>query len=419
MTYTDGAVAVPASRSLLADQPYEQFTVNEQTFTVLGTAHVSRASAETVSALIATGEYDAVAIELDRGRFDNLTDNDAWAKMDLMQVIKSGKAGLLAVNLALSSYQQRIAEQFGIEPGAEMRAAIAGAETQKVPLLLIDREIGITLNRVIRNVGFWKRMGIVSGLIASVFSNEKITEEDIEELKSGDILESTFAEFAEQSSEIYEPLVAERDEYLALELLRRTRAQAPNAKNILVVIGAGHLAGMMGHLHESHDAAPGTTARRLHELKQVPPPAKITKYIPWIIAGIIVLGFLIGFLRGGADFGLGLVWTWVLYNVVLTAIGGIIALAHPAAIAAAALSSPFSSLNPLISAGVVGAGTELVFRKPTVADFEALRTDVTTVKGWWKNKVARVLLVFILTTLGSASATYIAGFSIFGKIFGS
>lgn len=419
MTHTDSTAAVSASSSILADQPYEQFTVNDQTFTVLGTAHVSRASAETVSALIATGEYDAVAIELDRGRYDNLTDNDAWAKMDLMQVVKSGKAGLLAVNLALSSYQQRIAEQFGIEPGAEMRAAITGAQEQRVPLLLIDREIGITLNRVIRNVGFWKRIGILSGLVASIFSNEEITEEDIEELKSGDILESTFAEFAEQSSEIYEPLVAERDEYLALELLRRARAQAPQAKNILVVIGAGHLAGMMNHLHDNQNATASTTAKRLHELQQVPPPAKVTKYIPWIIAGIIVLGFVIGFLRGGADFGLGLVWTWVVYNMVLTAIGGIAALAHPVAIAAAALSSPFTSLNPLLSAGVVGAVTELMFRKPTVRDFESLRTDVTTVRGWWKNKVARVLLVFILTTLGSASATYIAGFSIFGKIFGS
>lgn len=419
MNHTDSEAAVPSTQSILAGQPYEQFTVDEQTFTVLGTAHVSRTSAETVTALLATGEYDAVAIELDRGRMQNLTDKDSWSKMDLMQVIRSGKAGLLAVNLALSSYQQRIAEQFGIEPGAEMLAAIDGAKAQNVPVLLIDREIGTTLNRVIRNVGFWKRMSILAGLLASVFSNEKITEDDIEQLKSGDMLESTFSEFAEQSEEIYTPLVAERDEYLALELLRRARSQAPHAKNILVVIGAGHLAGMMNHAEDAKERPVHELSQRLQQLRTVPPAPKVQKYLPWIIVGIIALGFAIGFLRGGADFGVSLVWTWVLYNVIFTALGGAIALAHPLAIAASALSSPVTSLNPLISAGVVGAGVELLLRKPTVADFETLRTDVGSLRGWWKNKVARVLLVFILTTLGSASATYVAGFSIFGRIFGS
>lgn len=419
MNYTDSDAAVPSSRSVLAGQPYEQFTVGDQHFTVLGTAHVSRTSAETVTALLETGEYDAVAIELDRGRMQNLTDKDSWSKMDLMQVIRSGKAGLLAVNLALSSYQQRIAEQFGIEPGAEMLAAITGAKEQNVPILLIDREIGTTLTRVIRNVGFWKRMSILAGLLASVFSREEITADDIEELKSGDMLESTFAEFAEQSEEIYVPLVAERDEYLALELLRRARSQAPNAKNILVVIGAGHLAGMMEHTEAAKERPVSELGQRLQQLRTVPPAPQFQKFIPWIIAAIIAIGFVIGFVRGGTDFGVSLVWTWVLYNVVFTAVGGVIALAHPLAIVASALSSPITSLNPLISAGVVGAGVELFMRKPTVADFETLRTDVASLRGWWKNKVARVLLVFILTTLGSASATYIAGFSIFGKIFGN
>lgn len=419
MNHTDSDIAASSTSSILAGQPYEQFTVNDQNFTVLGTAHVSRTSAEIVSALIHSGEYDAVAIELDASRHQNLTDKDAWSKMDLMQVVKSGKAGLLAINLALSSYQQRIADQFGIQPGAEMIAAIDASKEHNLPLLLIDREISTTLNRVIRNVGFWKRMNILAGLVASVFSNDKITEDDIEQLKSGDMLESTFSEFAEQSSEIYVPLVAERDEYLALELLNRTRTRAPHAKNILVVIGAGHLSGMMGHIEESKETPMLERTARLKELQIIPSTPKYQKYLPWIIAAIIVAGFAIGFIRGGADFGASLVWTWVLYNVIITGIGGIIALAHPLTILASALSSPLTSLNPLISAGLVSGTTELMLRKPTVADFESLRTDVGTVRGWWKNKVARVLLVFILTTISSASATYVAGFSIFGRIFGS
>lgn len=84
----------------------------------------------------------------------------------------------------------------------------------------------------------------------------------------------------------------------------------------------------------------------------------------------------------------------------------------------AAVASPFTALNPLIGVGFVAAGTELSLRRPSVGDFQALRHDVTTWRGWWRNRAARVLLVFILTTVGSASGTYIAGFRIFGRLFG-
>ena len=61
---------------------------------------------------------------------------------------------------------------------------------------------------------------------------------------------------------------------------------------------------------------------------------------------------------------------------------------------------------------MVTAAAELWIRKPTVRDFESLRADTTSVRGWWKNRVSRTLLVFLLSTLGSAIGTYVAGFKI-------
>src|SRR5690606_21534463 len=155
-------------------QPLAVIELNGVEFTLLGTAHVSRTSADTVASLIATGDYDAVAIELDAGRLAAITDADTWSKTDLKKVLREGKAGMLAVNLALSAFQQRLADQFGIEPGAEMRAAVQGAKERGLPLLLIDRDIGVTLRRVYANVGWWQRMMLVSGMLASTFSNDKI-----------------------------------------------------------------------------------------------------------------------------------------------------------------------------------------------------------------------------------------------------
>lgn len=413
----EGADAAPPSRptteelqALAGDQPVVVVEREGVRYTLLGTAHVSKTSAETVARMVASGHFDAVAVELDPARYRSLTDPDAYSKMDLFKVLREGKAGMLAVNLALAAFQQRMAEQFGVEPGAEMKAAVAGAKERDLPLLLVDRDIGVTLRRVYANVPWWQRITLFGGLIASAFSNEKIAEEDVEALKEGDILESTFTEFAAKSERIYAPLIAERDEYMVARLLQQARGR----KDVLVVIGAGHLKGVAAGLSGSGQDAASATAR----LEQVPPPGKVVKALPWLIVAVIMLGFVIGFARS-PDIGLKLLTDWTLIHMVLSAVGAAVALAHPVTVLVAAVASPFTALNPLIGVGFVAAGTELWLRRPSVGDFEALRHDVTSLRGWWRNRAARVLLVFILTTIGSATGTYVAGFRIVGRLLGS
>ena len=394
---------------LLVGQPAELVKRGGVRYTVLGTAHVSRASAEAVERLIRSSAFDAVAIELDKNRYASLTDPERWAKLDLFQVIRSGRAGVVGAQLALGAFQQRIAEQFDTEPGQEMRVAISAAAEAGLPLVLIDRDIGVTLRRVYRNVPWWQRLTLFSGLIASVFSSEDISEEDIEKLKEGDMLESTFQEFAEGSEKLYTPLIAERDAYMAAKL----REETENFTDVLVVIGAGHLKGLAQHLRESEEDA--ATVRK--GLEQLPPPSFWPKLLPWLIVAIIVVGFVIGFARS-PELGLSLVRTWVLYNGVLAAVGAGVALAHPLTVLSAFVAAPLTSLNPLIGAGFVAAGVELWLRKPRVGDFDRLRKDVTVAKGWWRNRVAKTLLVFFLTSLGSALGTYLGGARIFGRLFG-
>jgi pheromone shutdown-related protein TraB len=400
--------------SPLRDQPLEVLERDGVRYTILGTAHVSKASADAVEHLIQSGEFDAVAIELDAGRHAALTDPDRWAKMDLFKVLREGKAGMMAANLALSAFQQRIADQFGIEPGQEMRVAIKAAGAANLPLLLIDREVGTTLRRVYRNVGFWQRMTLFSGLLAGVFSNEKISEEDIEKLKQGDMLESTFSEFAKSSEKLYTPLIAERDQYMAAKLRETALVNGqPRHKNVLVVIGAGHLKGLVNHLKTDTEDSKAIRAR----LDVIPPPETWTKLIPWILVAFVVGGFVVGFMRN-PDFGLKLLSEWALITGVLAAIGAAVALAHPLTILASGLAAPITTLHPLLGVGFVSAAVELWFRKPNVGDFNSLRKDVTSFRGWYKNRVARVLLVFILSSIGASLGFYLAGARIFGQLFG-
>lgn len=385
-------------------------------YTILGTAHVSRASAEAVTRLIESGDYDAVAIELCPARHAVLSGDRSWRDIDLFQIIKQKKAGLLLANLALSGYQRRIAEQFGIEPGAEMKAAIDAAEQAGLPVQLIDRDVGITLKRLYGSVGLWGRMKLITGLAASAFSGESVSEEEIEKLKQGDMLDATFTEFAESSPQMYAPLIDERDRFMAARL-REDNAEPHHAADgaedaedhtrVLVVIGAGHLSGLSRYLKD--DDAPAAAVQQ--DLSTIPPARPWLKLLPWLIVALVLTGFWLGFQRS-PELGWRLIGFWVLINGTLAALGAAIARAHPLTILSGFLAAPLTSLNPTIAAGMVTGLVEAALRKPTVANLEDLRKDVTRLKGWYGNPATRVLLVFFFSNLGSMLGTWIAGFKI-------
>ena len=390
-------------------EPIEKVQLNDSEVTLLGTAHVSKSSAEAVEQLLDSGTYNAVAVELCPSRYNAIINPDALAQMDLFKVIKQGKAAMVAASLAMGAYQQRLAEQFGIEPGAEQRMAIDKARKHGLDVLLIDRDIGTTLKRVANNVPWWKRAGIVAGLFASIVSREEVTEEEIEQLKQGDMLETTFAEFAEQRQDLYEPLINERDQYMTARI--RQEIQSKGHENILAVLGAGHVAGIKNYL-QTQTAEP---TQLIAELEKQPAKSRFWKVFPWLIVLLILTGFIIGFQRS-PELGWQLVIEWIVINGGLSALGTIIAAGHPLTVLTAFLAAPLTSLNPTVGAGMVTTAAELYFRKPQVGDFSTLRHDTTHWKGWWKNRVSRTLLVFIFSTMGSAIGTYLAGFRILEKL---
>jgi len=389
-----------------SEQPLRRVRRDGVNYTLLGTAHVSRASAEAVREMAGSGAFDTIAVELCQTRFNALKGERDWKDLDLYKIIRQRKAGLVMANLALSAYQRRIAEQFGIEPGAEMRAAAEVAEDKGLPLQLVDRDLAVTLRRSYANVPWYKRIYLMSGLLLGVVSSEEIDEESIEKLKQGDILESTFTEFAQYSPELYEALIAERDQYMAASLREDNAGRSDS--EVLVVVGAGHLDGLAKNLE--HDDRPPEALKS--ELSGIPPRARWPKAIPWLIMILILVGFYIGFSRS-PELGWHLVYIWVAINGGLAALGALIARGHPITILSAVVAAPLTSLNPTIAAGMVTGLVESWVRKPKVSDLERLRFDVTTLKGWFKNPATRILLVFFLSNVGSAIGTWVAGFRIF------
>ena len=90
---------------ILHEQPVRHLNRDGVEYTLLGTAHVSRASAEAVREMATSGEFDTIAVELCQARYDALTAERKWTDLDLYKIIRQGKAGLVMANLALSAYQ--------------------------------------------------------------------------------------------------------------------------------------------------------------------------------------------------------------------------------------------------------------------------------------------------------------------------
>ena len=404
---------ITALPSALQGQPIERVQRDDVEYVVLGTAHVSRSSMEAVEALLAHEHFDAVAVELCDSRAQSMRDPEAFKQLDLFKVIRQGKAGMVAASLVLSTFQKRLADQSGIQPGAEMKAAMDGAEQRGLPLWLIDREVGTTLKRAWRSVGFWQRFGLLGGLLASVFEREDIEQGEIEKLKQGDLLESAFSEFASSSKPLYESLIGERDAFMAARLRQEaTQAADSGHRRVLVVIGAGHLKGMCSLLREQQDDPAVTVAR----LAVSPPKARWPK---WLAVALVLLVFVaIGWaFHQNTTLGTQALRDWVLFTGGFAALGALAAGAHPLSILAAFIAAPIKPFRPGIPAGGVSAMAEAWVRRPRVVDFDTLRDDIVHWSGWWKNRVARTLLNFFLVSVGTIVGEYSAGIHIFKSLF--
>lgn len=372
--------------------------------TLVGTAHVSQKSVELIEEKIQSGQYDCIAVELCLARHENIINRDWWRDLDIYHIFRHGKAMLLLLNMVLSAYQRRLAAKIGVEAGMEMQRAIQLAREKGIRLEAIDRSITTTLQRLIHKVGFWRKLKLFYGMLAGFVIGEEINEEQIEDLKKGDMLHMVIEEFGQSLPEIKQVLIDERDHYMVGRLTQL--AVSPNApKNIIAFVGAGHLMGMVPMFASPPDL------QRLDELDQKPPPSWAGYYITFAISLFMLIAFYIGFKRS-TELGWHLLMTWVLAHGVLSALGAALAFAHPVSILMAFVASPVTSLCPAIGTGMVIGLLESYLRKPRVDDFERLRDDLIHWKMWWKNKAIRVFLVFFFAKIGSAVGTYVAGASI-------
>ncbi|OZU89382.1 conjugal transfer protein TraB [Virgibacillus indicus] len=377
----------------MTEENITRIHIDDKEFILIGTAHVSKHSAEQVKDVIEAEKPDSVCIELDEQRYQSIKEGNKWKNMDIFKVIKEKKASLLLMNLAISSFQKRMADQFDIKPGQEMIQGIESANTIDAELVLADRNIQTTFARIWGSIGIKGKAILLMQVIASIFSKESITEEELEKMKSQDTINTILNEFTETFPKLKTPLIDERDQYLSQKI-----KDAPG-KKVVAVLGAAHVPGITKEIRKNHDLA---------KLNRLPKKSKTPKIIGWSIP-IIILALIAYTFYANPTAGIQQTISWVIWNGSLSAIGAAIALGHPLTILTAFVAAPITSLNPLLAAGWFAGIVQAYIKRPNVGDFENLTNDVFTLKGFWNNKVTRVLLVVVLANLGSSLGTFIGG----------
>ena len=368
--------------------------------TLVGTAHVSAQSIEEVKNTIKELKPDCVAVELDEKRADSIQNDQRYSDLDIVKVIREGKAFLVLANLMLASFQKRMGQNIGVKPGDEMLAAIKTAEEMGIATSMVDRPVQTTLQRAWAKNGFMGKMGLLASLLASAFSKEEVDETEIEALKQKNEMDNMMGELSKEMPVIKEVLIDERDKYLASKIWES------QGNNIVAVLGAGHLAGVEAHLNQ---IAAGSESSDVAEISELPVKKSLAKFIGWLIPSVIIGFIAAGFIYGGRKAGTAMLSTWVLWNGIPSALLSIVALAHPVTIIVSFLAAPFTSLCPFIGVGFVSGIVQAVICKPRVRDMENLSEDVQSIKGFYRNRILRVLLVFILSSVGSSIGTFAGG----------
>ncbi len=371
---------------------------------LIGTAHISKKSADLVREVISNEKPDTVCVELDPQRYKALSNKKKWEELDLKQVIKQKQLSTLLINILLASYQKKLGDKLGVKPGVELMEATNVAKENNIPIELCDRDIRITLKRSWNSMSFWQKMKFMSVGLASVFEKEEVDEAKLDEIKDKDALSEMMNEMGKTMPVLKRVLIDERDLYLS-QKIKETKGN-----KLVAVVGAGHVEGICKTLDSNVEV-------NLPEIEVIPKSSPVAKIIGWGIPSIIVGALLyIGLSKGMTEMG-GNALYWILANGIPSAIGALIAAGHPITILTTFIAAPFTSLTPVIGAGYVAAFVQTYFQPPVVKEFQTVSDDIGKAGKWWSNKLLRILLVFILSGLGSVIGTYVGAYEIISNIF--
>ncbi len=366
---------------------------------IVGTAHVSEKSVQEVVSKIEEVRPDIVAVELCPARYRALTGQEEEKEIKISELLSGGRLSFFLVQLFLAYIQRKIGDEMGVKPGSEMLAAIEAAKRTGARVALVDRDVGITIQRFWAAMGFWGKLKLIGSLIPAAigWGEEEI---DIDSITQEDIVSQLIGEFRKISPGAANALVDERDAYLARNLILLSKQG-----RVLAVVGAGHREGITKHLaHPENIPA-------IEGLNEKPGKKRITFVkVFGVLISLLVLAIvaLVLIVAQSSHNGLQAAVIWFFVTGGLSALGVLLAGGHPLSALTALMVAWLTTLIPFIAAGWFAGMVEAWKIKPTVADLKRL-AQADSFKQMTQNRLGKVILVTALSNLGAMAGVIIAG----------
>lgn len=386
-----GTVVTPAGRSEIV---------------IVGTAHVSEKSVAEVRETILQHRPDIVAVELCSSRYRALTGQDEADEIKISELLSGSKLYFLLVQWLLAYVQKRIGAEMGVKPGSEMLTAIDAARASGARIALVDRDIGITIQRFWSSMGFVEKLKLFWGLVPAAFGFGEEDEIDIDSVTNEDVVTQMISEFRKISPSAARSLVDERDAYIARNLY-----QLSGEGRVVAVVGAGHREGIVRHLIHP-EAIPQLADLSSRPSKRISASSVFGALVMVLIIATAALVLHAGYSSRSLLLAFGI---WFIVTGGLAALGVVLARGHPLSVLTAFMIAWMTTLNPLVAAGWFAGMVEAWKRKPTVSDLKGL-TQCDTLGDMMKNRFFRVIMVAALANLGATAGTFIGIYLIWQRL---
>jgi pheromone shutdown-related protein TraB len=366
--------------------------VGDKHITLLSLAHVSPETLDELEEIIETQRPDTVCVELDAKRLHWIDHREEWENLRLLEVMKKKEMSQLSSHLALRIFHKRFGSFEGAEPGDAMGRAVGAARKIGAEIVLTDRDMLVTGLRAWRRTPGYLRPRLTMTLTAGTFRRTRTREE----MTEPEGMESRIDRLARRLPRVKEALLDEREAYMAHRILEAS------GQRLVVLTHLAHFEGVQARLEQPLDGA------TIASYTRVPPKSLASRVMPTVFSVLIAALFVAGFVYGDTEKMQNIALMWGLINVAFTAVFTAAAWAHPLSVFAAALSAPVVSFNPMIGAGMVGGFVQIFVAPPSIRDIEKVGDDISRWRGWWTNRLARIMLIFFMANLGSTIATFVA-----------
>jgi pheromone shutdown-related protein TraB len=214
---------------------------------IIGTSHIARESVDRVRRTIEEKKPAVVAIELDMQRFYGLTHRVKRTRLSWYNLRRVGFKGYLFALIG-SWVSQKLGRMVGVEPGDEMKEAIAAAKRVHAKIALIDQDIEITLARFSRFFTWRERLRLVGDIFRSIFFRKReirrwgLASLDLSKVPPEELVVKLMGTMKHRYPSLYRVLVDERNKVMATAL-SHLHKQNPD-EIIVAVVGAGHVEGI-------------------------------------------------------------------------------------------------------------------------------------------------------------------------------